>query len=103
MINHRSAEKHCEHSYQQRPSIESHPQPFGCIIAHEAHVLDPSGRPSVVRNPILLAGAPREEQIAAGPDGDIVAGLVSNLKACHQPPIDKGEEKRMQHSYGWLT
>lgn len=81
MINRRSAEGHRKHTYQQCPSIESHPQPFGCIVAHEAHVLDSSRRPPVVRDPILLAGAPREKQIAAGPDGNIVARLVSYLKA----------------------
>jgi hypothetical protein len=40
--------------YQDSAAIEGHPQSILGVVLDESHVLDSSGRPPIVRNPVIL-------------------------------------------------
>ena len=71
--------KWCYETYQQRATIQRHPDAILQVIADESHALNASGGSAVVWDPVIGPRCPGKEQVAARCNGYVVALVVTNL------------------------
>mmetsp|Transcript_27392 Transcript_27392/g.57850 ORF Transcript_27392/g.57850 Transcript_27392/m.57850 type:complete len:377 (+) Transcript_27392:112-1242(+) len=62
---------------QELSTVERHPQSILNVSTDESHVLDTTGRTTVVWDPKVLTGLPCEEEVTTGRDGEVGAHVVA--------------------------